>query len=149
MNSSKAYKSQAYFSPGETCRDAIIAAIKAAGRRIDICVFTISDNEITDAIIEAHKLNKRVRIVTDNDKAHDRGSDIHRLIELGLSVRFDPNKAHMHHKFAIVDERIITGSYNWTRSAADYNYENIVISADPDLHAQFEREFEKLWEKFG
>ena len=44
----------------------------------------------------------------------------------------------MHHKFAIFDgTRLVNGSYNWTRGAADLNYENLVESADPWLLATF------------
>ena len=55
----------------------------------------------------------------------------------------------MHHKFALFDgERLIHGSYNWTRGAADVNYENLVDTGDPDLIAAFAAEFERLWNRF-
>jgi cardiolipin hydrolase len=55
----------------------------------------------------------------------------------------------MHHKFAIFDRTyLVTGSYNWTRSAASYNEENIVVSDDRRLVSAFSGTFEKLWEKF-
>lgn len=41
---------------------------------------------------------------------------------------------HMHHKFAIVDARLlINGSFNWTRQAVLYNQENCVITDNPQL----------------
>lgn len=53
----------------------------------------------------------------------------------------------MHHKFAIFDgEILVNGSYNWTRSANDFNAENILVTGDPDLVAAFQREFDALWE---
>lgn len=55
---------------------------------------------------------------------------------------------HMHHKFAVFDERrMLTGSYNWTRGAARDNQENVVVSDDPRLMKAFGLEFARLWGK--
>jgi phosphatidylserine/phosphatidylglycerophosphate/cardiolipin synthase-like enzyme len=52
----------------------------------------------------------------------------------------------MHHKFAIVDNTVVvTGSYNWTRSAALYNHENIVVTSAKPIVAGFCEEFDRLW----
>jgi phosphatidylserine/phosphatidylglycerophosphate/cardiolipin synthase-like enzyme len=54
----------------------------------------------------------------------------------------------MHHKFAIFDgARLINGSYNWTRSACDYNEENVILSNDPSLVRRFADEFDTLWKE--
>ena len=137
--------STAYFSPGTACRAAIINQLRGAISSIKICVFTISDDEITNEIIAAHNRGIGVKILTDNDKSFDRGSDIERLSENNVSVRIDDTENHMHHKFCIIDKKmLITGSYNWTRSAADRNQENILLTEDSELVKSFLREFEKL-----
>ncbi len=144
------YKSSAYFSPGEKPRDAIIGLIGGANQRIDICVFTITDNQITDAIIDAYRRGVQVQILTDNDKSEDRGSDIDRLAEIGITVFVDRTDKHMHHKFAIFDRTtLLTGSYNWTRSAAEFNEENILVTDDPRLVEPFMNEFTKLLREFS
>lgn len=137
---------QAYFSPGETCLNAIISGINKAQRSIKICVFTISDDRITRAILQAHRRGIRVKILTDNEKLFDKGSDIRELAQAGIPVRIDNTPNHMHHKFAILDDKtVLTGSYNWTRSAALYNHENLIISDDKTLVKDFGREFDRLW----
>jgi hypothetical protein len=40
---------------------------------------------------------------------------------------------------------LLTGSYNWTRSAAHDNEENFLITGDPRFVAAFGRQFERLW----
>ena len=56
----------------------------------------------------------------------------------------------MHHKFTVFDgATLVTGSYNWTRSAANANQENIVVTADRALVDAFEAQFEKLWRQFA
>ena len=138
--------SHAFFSPGDDCLNAIIACMDAAEESIKICVFTISDDRISDAIMQAHRRGVAIRIITDNDKLHDLGSDIRELAARGLEVRIDKTRNHMHHKFAIFDEvRVLTGSYNWTRSAALYNHENILITDNPSIVQDFSEEFDRLW----
>lgn len=145
-----AFASQACFSPGDDCPMRITQLIDASRRAVDICVFTITDNRITDAIMRAHRRGIRLRIISDNDKSNDRGSDIDRLAQAGLAVRLDRSPYHMHHKFAIFDgAALLTGSYNWTRSAASDNEENFVITADPSLLRPFAELFDQLWDQFG
>ena len=56
----------------------------------------------------------------------------------------------MHHKFAIFDrQRLLTGSYNWTRSAADYNEENFIITEEPVLLEEFKKQFDQLWSQLN
>ena len=117
---------------------------------MSICVFTITDNRISSTIERAHRRGVDFRIITDDDKTMDAGSDIMRLDELGIPIRTDKTKFHMHHKFAIFDDSLlVSGSYNWTRSAADYNEENIIATDHPELVGQFEELFNHLWNKFS
>lgn len=142
-------RSEACFSPGNACRHRIRSLLRHARHTVDVCVFTITDDEITDALLEAHKRGVRVRIITDDEKSSDTGSDIDRLAAAGIEVRVDSSPHHMHHKFAIFDgETLLCGSYNWTRSAARKNEENIVLLGDRDLLRQFSSLFEELWDRF-
>ena len=65
-------------------------------------------------------------------------------------MRVDQTDAHMHHKFAVYDDaRLLSGSYNWTRSAANYNQENLVVTSDRAIVERFGSEFERLWSDFS
>ncbi|MCP4214955.1 MAG: DUF1669 domain-containing protein [bacterium] len=142
--------SAAYFSPGAECRLAIVEQLEKAVKMADICVFTISDDRITRAITDCMGRGVRVRIITDNEKCGDRGSDVYTLERNGAEVRIDRSSHHMHHKFAVFDkQRVLTGSYNWTRSAAEYNQENILLTDDKKVVAAYDEEFDLLWECFG
>lgn len=139
-----------YFSPGDDCLNAIKHQIQAARKTLKICVFTISDDRISKTISQAHQRGVSVKIITDNDKQYDKGSDIFKLQKQGLSIRFDRTDKHMHHKFAVIDEKtVITGSYNWTRSAEKYNEENVLLTENPAAVKAYLKEFSKLWDKFG
>tara|TARA_R110001592_G_scaffold341474_2_gene630581 strand:+ start:15757 stop:16116 length:360 start_codon:yes stop_codon:yes gene_type:complete len=113
---------------------------------MDICVFTISDNNISEAILSAHKKGINVRVISDNDKANDKGSDVYYLAEKGVDVKLDTSPNHMHHKFAIFDQKVlVNGSFNWTRSASTVNEENITVLYDASLITSFTTTFESLW----
>ncbi|CAN5425902.1 phospholipase D-like domain-containing protein [soil metagenome] len=139
-------QSSAYFSPGESCRQAINSHINSASVSLKICIFTISDDMIAQAILAAKKRNVAIQLLTDNDKLLDLGSDITQLSKEGIAVKVDNTSNHMHHKFMVIDEKtLLTGSYNWTRSAEKFNQENIIVTSEAGLVRSFCVEFERLW----
>ncbi|MCA6410626.1 MAG: DUF1669 domain-containing protein [Cytophagales bacterium] len=136
----------AFFSPGDACRNTIIQRIDGAIKQLQICVFTISDDSITKSLLAAHRRKVQINVITDNDKSLDQGSDIDQLARAGIAVKMDITSNHMHHKFMIADQHtLITGSYNWTLSAARYNHENILLTREVNVIKSFASEFEKLW----
>ena len=140
----------ACFSPQHDCASRIIGLFESARTCVDVCVFTVTDDRIAEAIVRAHRRGVAIRILTDNDKLFDAGSDIRRLSSAGLTIRIDNSGYHMHHKFAVFDHSVLlNGSYNWTRSAAMYNEENFIVTDDPKLVQPFRQLFERLWENFG
>lgn len=142
--------SYAFFSPGPDCLGHLVNRFLAARSTVDVCVFTITDDRISRAMLDARRRGVTVRVVSDDSKAGDLGSDIGRFREAGIEVRIDRSPFHMHHKFAIFDgTRLVNGSYNWTRGAADSNEENIIDTGDANLVRAFAAEFEALWAKFA
>jgi cardiolipin hydrolase len=142
--------SLAQFSPRQECWRTIAQLVERAAHSIDVCVFTVTDNRISRALDDAHRRGVAVRLVTDDDKSQDPGSDVFRLRDAGIPVAWDSGPEHMHHKFALFDDAsVLTGSYNWTRSAASHNQENIVVSRDAALVAAFRAEFDRLWREFS
>lgn len=143
----KTKRAEAHFSPGADCRNRIAGAIGSARDQLDICVFTITDDRLVDALFAAEARGVKIRIISDNDKALDMGSDVERLRRGSIQVRLDRSEDHMHHKFALIDgEALLNGSYNWTRSAFQRNRENILITENTLLVDHFQDEFDRLWD---
>lgn len=139
---------EAHFSPGETCCARIVQLLESARRQVDICVFTITDDRISRAIVNAGRRGVALRIITDDEKAADEGSDIDWFREAGIPLRVDRTQYHMHNKFAIFDGGLLlSGSYNWTRGASMFNDENFIVTSDPRLIAAFARTFDRLWHR--
>lgn len=140
---------EACFTPQHDGAARIVRLFGEAKKSVDVCVFTITDDRITSAMLTAHRRGVRIRIITDNEKRLDPGSDIERLIQSGLAVRQDNTEFHMHHKFAAFEQRVLlTGSYNWTRAAALHNEENFVLTSEVRLVRPFLALFEQLWRQF-
>ena len=72
-----------------------------------------------------------------------KGSATHRIPEIpgwGSDLRPQPNQ------FAVIDNRtVITGSFNWSPSAAHQNDEVLLVIESPLLAAHFTREMDRLW----
>ncbi len=142
-------KSSAHFSPGVDCKNKLLSLIHSAKKSINVCVFTIADDGLAQALLKAHQQKVFVNIITDDDKSGDRGSDVEFLKQNGIKVKMDNSSSHMHHKFAVFDKSILaSGSFNWTRSASKYNQENIIVTTDQKLVRDFIKCFDNLWKKF-
>ncbi len=142
-------QSEVLFSPEDNCVAKVCALLMQSRTSVDICVFTITDDRIATAINDAHRRKVKIRIITDDEKASDMGSDIFHLREMGIEVRTDRTPDHMHHKYALFDQqKVITGSYNWTRSASMRNEENVVVTNEQKLVARFANHFDILWKRY-
>lgn len=142
--------SEALFFPDSRSFKRLLEILAGVQQTLDICVFTITDNRISSILIEAHKRGVLIRVVSDDEKSLDEGSDIETLTKAGIAVCVDRSPAHMHHKFALLDRRLLlNGSFNWTRSASLQNHENLVITDQPTLLRDFQSEFDRLWLLYG
>ena len=136
------------FSPGQDIPENITFYLSQAKKSVDLCVFTISDDVLSGCIKAISERGVKVRIITDNNKMRDSGSQIKELARCGIEVKVDNSRYHMHNKFGIIDNRIaFTGSYNWTYTAKLHNQENLVITTNFTIVHRFIDEFTALWEQ--
>ena len=107
--------------------------IDAAQRSVLVQAYILSDDTISDALIRARKRGVNVEVLMDSRMmTQAKGSDGLRLHEAGIPVRLETRYDNAHNKVMIFDHdttnaAVVTGSYNFTRSAQRNNAENIVI----------------------
>jgi phosphatidylserine/phosphatidylglycerophosphate/cardiolipin synthase-like enzyme len=148
-------------APAETSHLVRIAKeIDLATKSVDIAIYSFSDAKITEALARAAARGVKVRFVYNDASADARlanpaGSTSGRLEASGVNVRFI--NPIMHHKFMIVDgprdeiaraktAHLVTGSANWSSSAARTFDENTVIfQKQEELVLRFQREFDNMW----
>ncbi len=139
-----------YFGPRQSIDKPLIAIFDNAQRSIHVAMFSFTLDSYANALIHAHERGVEVKVVLDKGQARGRGSDARKLEAAGIPVRYGAGSGLMHHKFSIVDRRLVTtGSYNATWRRTHRNNENAVVIVDPDVARSFEDEFRFLWDESG
>jgi len=134
-----------YFSPKGRCEEELLYWINRANASIHVLIYSFTLDSLSDALIEAHNRGVDVKVVFEKQQITEH-SEYQKLKAAGISVRNDTNSKLMHNKVMIVDGIIvITGSYNYSASAENYNNENMIIILSDYIAGIYEKEFEKIW----
>ncbi|MFM2308230.1 MAG: hypothetical protein RLY87_350 [Chloroflexota bacterium] len=121
------------FSPVDGINQQIVNLIDAATTRITFMAFSYTDPAISSAMIRAHKRGVVVAGVMEKQNIRGTGSVFEKLQTANVDIIADGNCYIMHHKTIVIDDdTVITGSYNFTKSAEKSNDENAIVINDPD-----------------
>ncbi|CAO3587737.1 unnamed protein product [Absidia cylindrospora] len=114
---SSGHFAKSYFFPSKESFNAFISVLNSAQKTIDVCVFSLTDDDVADALIAAKERKVDIRIITDNQQAAGVGADAARLQkDHGIPYKTDHTTGYMHNKFAVVDSKtLINGSFNWSK----------------------------------
>ena len=136
-----------YFSPKGNCEKMIVDRINSAEKTIDAAVYSINNDNIVNALIDAKKRGVKVRILTDKTQAKGRSSKVKYLYDKGINIRVHSQFKIEHNKFAVYDKvKCSTGSFNWTNPAEKKNSENCIFFDDTDnAVSDYSKRFEYLW----
>lgn len=119
------------FTPPSGCGKVIADLISRAAKSIYMQAYGITSDEITGALIAAHDRGVKVRVLLDKSNLRDKYSKMQVLKESEIEVSIDKVSGIAHNKVIIIDEqKVITGSFNFTKSADSRNTENVIIVND-------------------
>jgi len=136
-----------YFSPKGRCEEQLLYWINRANTSIHVLIYSFTLDSVSDALIEAHSRGVDVKVVFEEGQI-TKYSEYQKLKAAGVSVRNDTNPKLMHDKVMIIDGIIVvTGSYNYSANAENYNNENMIIILSDYIADMYEREFEKYGTK--
>ena len=141
--------------------------LAAARRSVDMALFVFSAQPLADVLAARARSGVRVRALVDPGFAYRSYSELLDLMGLTLPdqrCRLErqnrpwaqplaavgiPRLARgdkLHHKLAVIDgTTVISGSFNWSPSAATTNDETLLIVHAPAVAAEAEREVQRLW----
>lgn len=133
------------FSPDELCDARLAKFIESAKASVDVAVYDFNLDQVAhQLLVQARKIP--VRILVDRRQSKGAKSLVPMLIKAGAKVRFGRQRGIMHHKFVIVDGKLLeTGSFNFTHGAANLNQENQVYLATPKIIDRFKKRFDESW----
>lgn len=134
----------------------IIDHLEQAQTEIVAAIAWFTDRDIFEVLCK--KASSRIKVslalIGDEINQGPGGLNFHRLINLGGQVIFLPpgsrDEPTMHHKFCVIDgNKVITGSYNWSRKARS-NDENItVVSDSADFASKYLDTFDSILVRAG
>ena len=144
-------------NPGTRTRSTLLALIKRAKSRIHLGMFILSDPELVKAIwLKRDRVE--IRIVVDavqhanlGKRVDAAGKRIQRqLKDLGAAVRMSGDR-QVHHKLALLDDVVVTGSANWSKAAWEKNHEAVLILSpkrndSPGFVETYRARLKTLWE---
>jgi len=146
----------------------LIAQVLAEARqKVDLALFVFSAQSLADSLRELQQRGVRLRVLADPGFASRPFSEVLDLLGValpdqdckleagnhplqaplaGVGIPRLPSGDKLHHKVAVIDNRtVITGSFNWSPSAAHQNDEVLLVIHSPLLAAHFTREMDRLW----
>ncbi len=127
---------------------ALEAEIARARHSIRFMTFVFSLNELADAMLERAAIaDVTIEGVFENRNSTASWSQLPALHCAGAAIRQDGNRYILHHKVILIDDvTVITGSFNYSRSAAERNDENIVIIRHAAIAALYRDEWQRIWD---
>lgn len=154
------------FSPegGRLIQSVVAREIYRAGGRVRFMMFRFTDPVLATLLYNRARRGVPVEGILDGSGPSIPGRSVmeEHYYEAGLlpvRIYIDGNEnqfqspdgiyhgGHLHHKTAIIDDTLITGSYNWSMSARDQNREIVIVSHRQKLLSAFNREFLRLRRK--
>src|SRR3989338_233866 len=141
-----------YFCPEDCALESngglyrIIELVRNAESSVKIASFSFTREELADELLKADIKGINIAILTEARQRNVQNSQYARLKDFGLNIRIDGNKNNMHHKFIVIDDRIVvTGSPNFSFSGFNRNDENMLIIFNEELALGFTREFDRMF----
>lgn len=122
------------FSPNGGAEKLVLKVINSAQSEIRMMTYAITSSLVVEALIAARHRGVDVAIVSDyksnvvQDKSGNTRAALSALVNAGCRVRTVSTYPIHHDKVIIVDrETVQTGSFNYSKSAAIRNSENVLV----------------------
>jgi len=142
-------KVEVLFSPeqGDKILQRLKDTVQNAEERVYLLIFSFTLDEIAEAIIEKHKERLDVKVIMDKSQGTSPRAVTEKLKKAGipLVVKRGTKGGYMHIKALIADDTVLTGSYNYSKSATNRNDENFFIIKDKNILQAHLAKFNQLW----
>lgn len=125
----------------------ITEQLRQAKESVQIAMAWFTRDLLFQSLLDCLKRKVKVELILQDHPTNfmEYAPDFNVFIQAGGEFRIASLSEFLHHKFCIIDRKVvINGSYNWTYSAECRNIENIIISDVVEVVSCFNEEFDKL-----
>ncbi len=141
------------FTRSHSGAEALEELISKARISVEAALYRLANPRLVSALGAARRRGLSTRLCLNfNDHYEENRAAQTMLRQHSIDFRLLGGRtgagSKMHHKFAVIDRRIVAaGSYNWTMESEQANYENLLIIHSPLIAAAYTEEFEALWKE--
>ena len=117
---------------GELALKKLLDAINTAKKKVHVCIFTFTHEEIAKALISANLRGIDVKVYVDKGSASGTSKKIVQLLRHHQVPTFTHlGGGLLHHKCALIDSTFVFGSTNFTKAAFSKNEEHLFFLHSP------------------
>ena len=141
------------YSPATNLEQSELTMLRTAKRSVDIAMYSFTDREIAEELVELARVGVKVRVYRDRTEYQHEAerSDLNTTAMLtgaGIEVRIKGQKDLMHLKSYAIDGTCVrTGSANWSPTGLKRQDNDVRYECSPAAAEQFARKFEELWRR--
>lgn len=140
---------ETYFTRKDGNLDQIlIKEMNTAQKNLNVAIYSLTKEDIANAIMDAKKRGADVKIITDKQESQTKAQKaiLDKLKQDGIPVKINSHAGLMHLKVTVIDDKTTCGgSYNYTANATKENDENLIIMRDPSIVSDYVNEFNNMW----
>ena len=138
---------ETFFSPDDGVADHLYEILADATDSIYFMAFSFTTDDLGEVIRAQAENGLDVAGVMEEQQVNSNiGTEYDLFKQAGLKVFLDGNEGQMHHKTMIIDGQIVvTGSYNFSRSAETRNDENLIVIYNKQIADFFMGEFQRIY----
>ncbi len=141
------FGTEVQLSLDQNSRDLMAVALGQAQVSVRAVVYKFDDPQLMPMLQNVLDRGIQLQVLCDEKQSKKDDSLISNLAAAGATIRTWPRQqGKLHAKFVICDEdRVLSGSWNWTRSAGQNNLELLLDIKEKDTVKRFEELFVQLW----
>jgi phosphatidylserine/phosphatidylglycerophosphate/cardiolipin synthase-like enzyme len=126
---------EVYFSPDGGAQDAVVREIDKARSSILVFAYSFTSAPIGKALVAAHRRGVQVGVILDREQnTGGRYTEAMYLKRARAQVFIDSGEGLQHNKVMVIDRAVVvTGSFNFSKSAEEHNAENLLVIQSPEL----------------
>jgi mitochondrial cardiolipin hydrolase len=145
------------FVPDDPVKKILLGLIHAEKKSIKAAVYQLTDPDLVDALIDAHKRGVNIEVITDKSCLMSKYEGITKLKRQKIPVYVYGEKFYsiMHNKFWVFGKNLYnkalvwSGSANATKYGTTRNEENVFVDDRSTVVMMYSQKFDRLKKKIG